>query len=132
VLCASPDYLARDGAPRQVTQLAQRRCLVTATSGIRSTWVFVQGRRRRTVDVQPCLVSDDLGLLHEATRSGAGLCALPGYLVASDLKAGTLVHVLPRERLPGFRAYALMPSARHRPRRVRALVDYLTARLRAT
>jgi DNA-binding transcriptional LysR family regulator len=94
--------------------------------------VFLDGRRRHSVEIQPCLVSDDLGLLHGAARAGAGLCVLPEYLVAPDLESGDLIAVLPRERLPGFRAYALLPSARHRPQRVRALVDFLAARLRST
>ena len=129
VLCASPEYVARDGLPRCVAELATRRCLATETSGLRSTWVFLDGRRRRTVEIQPCLVSDDLGLLHGATRAGAGLCVLPEYLAAPDLESGKLIPVLPRERLPRFRAYALLPSARHRPQRVRALVDFLATRL---
>jgi len=130
VLCAAPAYLAREGAPARVADLAKRRCLVTETSGLRSRWVFLGAGRRHAVDVPACVVSDDLGMLHEAARAGVGLGALPEYLVADDLRSGALVRVLPRERLPSFPAYALLPSARHVPRRVRALVDFLAERLR--
>ena len=51
-------------------------------------------------------------------------------LVTDDLRNGTLIHMLPRQRLPGFRAYALLPSGRHVPRRVRMLIDFLAAQLR--
>jgi DNA-binding transcriptional LysR family regulator len=57
---------------------------------------------------------------------------LPSYLVADDLRAGRLVLVLPRERLLGFRAHAVLPSSRHVPRRVRVFVDVLAAPLRGT
>ena len=130
VLCASPIYLDRHGAPASVAALAGRKCLVTETFGMRSRWVFQQGRRRSIVDVSACLISDDLGLLHEAARTGLGFSALPEYLVADDLRNGTLVHVLPRYRLPRFRAHALLPSGRHVPRRVRVLIDFLATRLR--
>jgi DNA-binding transcriptional LysR family regulator len=130
VLCASPGYLGRHGMPASVAALGERRCLVTETFGLRGRWPFDQGNRRTTVDVPACLVSDDLGLLHEATRAGTGLSVLPEYLVAGDLRSGALVHVLPRHRLPGFRAHALLPSGRHVPRRVRVLVDFLATRLR--
>jgi DNA-binding transcriptional LysR family regulator len=130
VLCASPIYLDRHGAPASVAALAECKCLVTETFGMRSRWVFQQGRRRSIVDVPACLISDDLGLLHEAARTGLGLSALPEYLVADDLRNGTLVHVLPRHRLPRFRAHALLPSGRHVPRRVRVLIDFLATRLR--
>jgi DNA-binding transcriptional LysR family regulator len=130
ILCASPGYLDRHGAPASVDALAERMCLVTETFGMRSRWLFRHGDRRSTVEVPACLVSDDLGLLHETTRAGLGLSALPEYLVADDLRSGALVHVLPRHRMPGFRAYALLPSGRHVPRRVRVLIDFLAAQLR--
>jgi hypothetical protein len=38
--------------------------------------------------------------------------------------------LLGRERLATFPAHAVLPSARHVPRRVRAFVDFLAARLR--
>jgi DNA-binding transcriptional LysR family regulator len=130
VLCASPGYLDRHGSPATVDALGARRCLVTETFGMRSRWLFHRGRRRSAIDVPACLVSDDLGLLHEAARAGLGPSALPEYLVADDLRDGSLMHVLPRHRLPAFRAYALLPSGRHVPRRVRVLLDFLAARLR--
>jgi DNA-binding transcriptional LysR family regulator len=130
ILCASPDHLEAHGTPLRVADLAERRTLATETFGLRSRWIFRQGQRRATVDVRPSLVSDDLGLLHEAARAGAGLSVLPEYLVADDLASGALVRVLPRHRLPAFRAYAVLPSGRYVPRRVRTLVDFLSLRLR--
>lgn len=50
--------------------------------------------------------------------------------MADDLRNGTLVRVLPRRRMPGFGAYALLPSGRHVPRRVRVLIDFLATQLR--
>lgn len=129
VLCAAPRHLARHGKPATVAELTSRRCLVTESFGMRSRWVFL-GARRQVVDVPACLVSDDLGMLHDAARSGLGIAALPSYLVADDLRAGVLKAVLPRERLPAFTAHAILPSRRHVTRRVRAFVDYLAAHLR--
>lgn len=130
VLCAAPAYLQRAGKPRTVAELARHRCLATASSGLRSRWVF-SGGRSQAVDVAACLVSDDLGMLHEAARRGLGIVALPAYLVADDLVAGALEPVLPRQRLPAFSAHVVLPSGRHVPHRVRALVDFLAARLRS-
>jgi DNA-binding transcriptional LysR family regulator len=129
VLCASPRYLARCGVPAAIAELATRRCLVTETFGLRHHWVFL-GQRRQVVEVSAALVSDDLGMLHQAALLGLGIAALPSYLVAENLRAGTLAPVLPRERLPAFDAHAVLPSGRHLPRRVRAFVDFLAAELR--
>jgi DNA-binding transcriptional LysR family regulator len=129
VLCAAPAYLRQHGAPASVAELATRACLATERFGLRRSWPF-RGARRQTVEVSARLISDDLAMLQEAARRGLGIAALPSYLVADDLRAGVLKPVLPRERLPSFNAHALLPSGRHVPRRVRALVDYLAAQLR--
>lgn len=131
VLCASPAYVERHGKPRAVADLSTRKCLVTEIFGLRNRWVFTEGRRRIEIEVPASLVSDDLSLLHEGALLGVGIAALPAYLVSDDLRAGTLAPVLGREQLPGFRAHAILPSARHVPRRVRAFVEFLAARLRA-
>lgn len=127
VLCAAPAYTERHGAPQSVHDLATRKCLVSETFGLRSRWLF---RGRPAVEVRGSVVSDDLALLHETARRGLGIAALPSYLVADDLRSGTLTRVLPREHLPTFTAHALLPSGRHVPRRVRAFVDHLAANLR--
>lgn len=129
VLCAAPHLVADGGPPATPADLAERPCLATETFGVRGRWPFLRDRRRTVVDVAPRLVSDDLGLLHAAARAGAGFCALPEYLAAADLAAGTLVRALPRWELPPFRAHAVLPSGRHVPRRVRALIDFLATGL---
>jgi DNA-binding transcriptional LysR family regulator len=130
VLCASPHYLRAHGVPASVGDLARHRCLATQTFGLRSRWSFRRSGSRARVsvlDVDATLRSDDLGLLHDATRAGVGVAALPEYLVADDLASGALTRLLPHHRLPSFRAYAVLPSGRHVPRRVRAFVDFLAA-----
>lgn len=133
VLCASPDYLREHGVPATVAALARRRCLATETFGLRSQWSFRRAASRAAVavSVAPALVSDDLGLLHDAVRAGAGVAALPEYLVADDLATGALKHLLKAYRLPSFRAHAMLPSRRHVPRRVRVFLDFLAAQLAA-
>ena len=133
VLCASPRYLSEHGAPRKVADLARHRCLVTQTFGLRDRWSFRSTGSNSVVAVTVDAVvrSDDLGFLHEAARRGVGIAALPEYLVERDLATRELTHVLPRHRLPGFRAYAVLPSGRHVPRRVRLFVDFLAGRLGA-
>ena len=75
-----------------------------------------------------------LALLTGTPKRVAELAARPGLVtqtfVADDLASGALVRVLPRLRMPSFRAYAALPSARHLPRRVRLFVDFLMSALR--
>ncbi len=49
----------------------------------------------------------------------------------ADLASGKLRRVLPTHSVPGGGLYALFPSARHVPHKVRVFVDFLVEQLRA-
>lgn len=60
-----------------------------------------------------------------AARAGQGVIWRPTFLVGSDLRAGTLVQVLPAYRLPDIDVLALYPSRRHLSAKIRTMVDFL-------
>lgn len=126
VLCAAPSYLERHGAPASLAEISQRNCLLLATDRRLDRWPFRGGGRTQIVEVRGSLRSNDAGLLHAAAIAGAGITALPTYLVEADLKRGDLVELLPSHRLPSFTVIALFAGRRQLPRKVRAFIDCLT------
>jgi DNA-binding transcriptional LysR family regulator len=90
-------------------------------------WRFARGLTERCdVDVHPAVSIDATPAVHAAVLAGGGLSVLPDFLVAADLAAGRLIHVLPQWTLPDGGIHAVFPAARFRPTRVRAFVDLLT------
>jgi DNA-binding transcriptional LysR family regulator len=79
---------------------------------------FVQATSTLAIDATPAV--------HAAVLAGAGLSVLPDFVVAADLAAGRLVHVLPGWSLPGGGVHAVFPAARFRSAKVRAFVHLLT------
>ena len=57
--------------------------------------------------------------------AGGGVTELPDFLVADDLAAGRLVHVLPEWNLSAGGIYAIYPSRKHLPARVRLFISLL-------
>ena len=49
----------------------------------------------------------------------------PSFLVGPDLAAGTLVELMPQYRALELGIYAVYPTRKHVPAKVRALVDFL-------
>ncbi|WP_053845708.1 LysR family transcriptional regulator [Paracidovorax avenae] len=89
-------------------------------------WSFSRGElERQGVSVHAVMSMDATLAVREAVRLGAGLSVLPDYVVAEDLAAGRLVHVLPQWALPSGGIHAVFPPARFRPAKVRAFVDLL-------
>lgn len=126
-LCASPAYLARQGVPQTPAELSEHDCLVFATSGTR--WEFLSPQGLVGIDVRPKLKSNDGGALCQATLAGQGISMLADYLVASALKAGHLVEVLPDFKPPDLWLKALVPVNRIDLPRIRTLLQWLTQQL---
>jgi DNA-binding transcriptional LysR family regulator len=74
---------------------------------------------------RPRLITDDMAVLREATLAGAGVVQLPAIMVWEDIRAGRLVHVLPRWQPRGGIVHAVFPSRRGLLPSVRALLDFL-------
>jgi len=131
VVCASPEYLARAGTPRQPADLLQHSCLHYALVPRSAEWRFRQGSRTLDVSTRGPFSTTDGLTLREAVLAGAGLAAVPSMLVAADVEAGRLRLVLEGARRAEFGIHALTAHRTHAPPWVRALLDFLVAHFRA-
>lgn len=128
-ICAAPAYLARHGTPHTPQDLAGHACL-TYTNTLRSNeWVFDGPAGRETIPVSGGWRANSGELLRIAALAGEGIVCQPTFLVGDDLRQGRLVPLLPGYRLPDFTMYAVYPSRRHVPAKVRAFVDYLAGQI---
>ncbi|MCW5299956.1 LysR family transcriptional regulator [Herbaspirillum lusitanum] len=96
VLCASPDYLARHGAPQTLSDLTQHQCLVirerNQSFGI---WRMMGPNGAETVKVAGGLASNHGEIIHQWAIDGHGVILRSIWDVAASLKDGSLVRVLP-------------------------------------
>ena len=132
IACASPDYIARHGAPATPEDLARHNCL-TYEYALRDAWTFRDATgRERTVRVAGSLNSNNGDLNAVAAVQGVGIALEPDFIVGSELKRGTLVPVLASFEAPASPIYAVYPSRRFLPAKVRAFVDFLVERVTGT
>lgn len=124
-LFAAPDYLARHGQPRRITDLSgQASVVVRATRGT-GTWKLQGPSGLRTVKVPARVSVDSWGYALRATLSGVGIALLPTFLCAAHLERGELARVLPAWGLAEAKLWLVYASARYLPRPVAALRDAL-------
>lgn len=127
ILCASPDYLAKNGVPGQPDDLAAHRCL--EFTGLMSFpfWNLVNGNLRARVAARGNMRSNDPSALLEASKAGAGILGAGEWLAIRDIAAGQLVQVLPEWTFDvEADLYLVRPSTRHSPARVEAFVEWAT------
>ena len=124
LLCASPDYLERHGAPRTPLEVAEHSCLTYR--GASELWRFRTGEE---IAVSGRLTFDNGDALRIAALEGLGLVTLPTYLCGPDVRAGRLVPLLLEHMHPGTSVFAVYPENRHLSPKVRAMIDWLAEEL---
>ncbi|WP_294643203.1 LysR family transcriptional regulator [uncultured Aureimonas sp.] len=127
VAVATPGYVARAGAPAHPGELVGHRCIGwrPAPRAVPYRWEFTEDGRDFTVAVEPEITTNDMRLMVQLARAGAGICFGMEETFQADLANGVLVPVLEPfcPPFPGFFLY--YPSRRNMPPRLRAFVDHL-------
>lgn len=129
-LLAAPEYLARHGTPMHPSELARHQCLgYTNTGGHSIAWQFMVNGQFESFPVRSCLNANNGEVLAEAAAQGMGITCHPDFVADSFLASGRLVEILQDFPCPELGIYALLPSNRHVPHRVRVLMDTLAEQL---
>ncbi|WP_174872110.1 LysR family transcriptional regulator [Pectobacterium polaris] len=129
VVCAAPDYLARNGTPQRPDDLRQHNCLYHTRFG--RVWRFQAppangvGLVMDEVDVTGNFAANDSMVLLHAALAGEGIVHLPTFTTDPYLRTGALVRVLTDYALPELGVYALYCSRKYLPTSTRTLLDFL-------
>jgi DNA-binding transcriptional LysR family regulator len=131
ILVASAGYLERRGSPRNPLELRGHACLVLDIGGRPQLWSLGRARTHAAIDVDGPLRSNNAFVLLRACRDGLGISLLPETVAGDDLRRGALRRVLAGWVSVEEGIYAVYPSARFIPAKVRAFVEFIAAELRA-
>lgn len=136
VLCASPEYLRRHGAPAHPDEIARHTVFSYTLLASGDTWHFdgpdgSDGPAGTvSVKVAPTLRSNSGDTCVAAALAHQGIVLQPSFMVRQHLRSGALVEVLPAYRAAALGIYAVYPSRRHLLPKVRAMVDFLVQAFR--
>lgn len=129
ILCASPDYLERNGIPHELEALRQHRCLAyNLTNPIEQWQVYDAGGQLIKISTRPYLKAGNGEFLRDAAIAGLGIVLIPTFIVYKEIERGALVPLLTDYHCPPLSAYAIYPQTRHLSQRVRAFVDFMVKR----
>ncbi|WP_427792762.1 LysR substrate-binding domain-containing protein [Brevundimonas diminuta] len=127
-LVASPDLIARMGAPTGPADLAGWPSLDFGPAHRDHIWTLHHADgMTASVRHKPRLTTDDLLMMHDAAVQGLGVALLPTVAVMRDMEVGRLVDLLPDWRPKRWIVHAVFPSRRGLLPSVRMLLDFLVA-----
>jgi len=126
IMCASPAYLARLGAPQTLAELSQHQCLLLAGfNGVEDRWQLTDKHgEKHSVKVKGRLESNLGDALRDAALSGLGISLHSSWHINKDLNDGKLQVVLPDYHMDTA-IFAVMPQRRLVPPRVKAFIQFL-------
>ena len=128
---ASPAYLAEHGTPRHPTELIHHECLsYTTTTESKQTWSFEVDSVLTAYPIRARIHSNNGEALNDAVERGLGIALQPDFIIERSLQLGKVVTILNEFPLPELGIYAMLPSNRQVPHRVRVLMEFLADQLR--
>jgi DNA-binding transcriptional LysR family regulator len=117
-VCASPDYLARRGAPETPANLAQHDCITYTLSDSAQDWSLGGVRYPIAGKVR----ADSSIAVRDLTLAGLGISMMPRFIAGPDLHAGRLVSLLDDHPTEDLTLHAVFPPGTRPSVKLRAFV----------
>ena len=129
---ASKNYLAQHGRPQHPAELIHHECLGYTSGGVAQNWEFKIDGQLQSFPVRSRINANNGDVLTEAAAQGLGITLQPDFIIDSFLADGRVEAILVDFPVTELGIYAMLPSNRHIPHRVRVLMDFLAAGLVAS
>jgi DNA-binding transcriptional LysR family regulator len=127
-LFASPAYLDLRGRPVRPADLVEHECIFVRDPKRPPLWQLERDGESTQAAVRGRFAVNNLGLMRLLAERGMGIAALAPPLVREAVARQRLVRVLPEWNVPALPIHAVTAS-RLQPASVKALIDFLAARL---
>ncbi len=123
VLCATPEYIARQGGAPQVIEDLKR-------------FAFIGHINKRSMPIRleypeyinQSLQMDSILAIKQAVLMGMGISQVHDYVVKKELQSGELVHVLPEIKMPRL-LYVYYQKHNYTQPKVQRMLDLITQEL---
>ena len=129
VVCASPDYIARNGAPSTPDALKEHPLVLYGNTLQKLSFNFSGPTGIASIQLEPRHCANSLMVLRDMVKSGYGITLLPDSHTHRDVAQGRMVLLLEEWKLPENGVYAVYPSPRHLTPKVKSFIDFLSGHL---
>ena len=128
---ASPAYIAMHGRPRHPRDVQQHKRILfrNPLTSQPFEWEFKRGRETVEIPVVGNLLVSEAGTMLDACVAGAGIAQILELGTQELLRSKKLINLLPDWSGERWPLYALYPSRRYQPAKLKAFLDFCTAAL---
>ncbi len=129
ITCASPEYIARHGAPLRPKDVEKHPCILMRdpSTGIPFAWVFQRGRKTVPVNVTGQLMVNHGETMMATCLAGLGIAQVVELYTRKYLADGRLVQLLPEWSDEMYPLYAYHHSSQLMSAKGRAFLEFVVA-----
>lgn len=125
--CASPDYLARYGAPKTLDDLKSHQIIGYTNVANARAWEL--SGKGKTVGLASRITTNNGDANRDFVIAGLGLGIMPGFIVADAIADGRLIPVLTQLAPQRLQISVVWPPVSPMPAKLRAFIDHIAAEL---
>ena len=129
-LFASRAYVDKYGTPQTPEDLASHRIVRFTGAAAKRQWEFSKDGANQSISLKPRISINNLDALCEAVSAGVGISSGPVWWFENSPSQTSLVRLLPDYDMGEVPLYAVYPSRRFVPQKVRIFIDYLKEEFR--
>ncbi|MGB2064342.1 MAG: LysR substrate-binding domain-containing protein [Marinomonas gallaica] len=130
-VCASPEYIERNGAPEHPADLKTHNCLQYTNAPNSGRWYFKNRHEEFDLPIRGSIMANNGGALTRLAVAGTGIIIQPGFLVDKYIESGQLVPLLTQYETYSGQFYAVFAGRKLLPKKVRLLIDFLVEKLQS-
>jgi DNA-binding transcriptional LysR family regulator len=125
VLCSSPAYLERHGAPERIEDLYSHRLALFLPDGV-AAFTLSDGVATHEMSPPAHMLGDHYEPIRDAVVAGAGIGCFSELTIARELATGELVRILPEWSAGLFEIVAVYPKRQTLPPRLQLFLEHLS------
>ena len=127
---ASTEYVKQHGKPKTPEELINHQCMCYANHKNPTRWLYKTLKREAIhVDVPQKILSNNAEMQLAMVLAGHGICRLPEFYMADELKTDQLVILFDDYQTQTIDVFALYPSRKHLSPKVRCFIELLTEKI---
>lgn len=131
IFCAAPSYLAQHPAPTNFAELCKHKAILYGKAdGSSSPWLIHNGAQPVVrYQATASMVIGQAEAQVAAVAAGSGIAQLATWLVAEQIREGTLVNILPQLTTPGLPLHIVWLSSKQNSVKIQAVIAHLAEAL---
>ena len=130
VFCATPQYLAEHGTPKDPRGLHAHKLGLYSKYPTRDRWTFYHQGQEITLYLNASLLSNSVHLLREYALEGAGIVCVPTLVAADAIREGRLQVVLSEHLLSSFSLSAVYAATSRNAFKLRLFIEHISNEFR--